>query len=108
MSIRVLLVDDHTIMREGLKALLARATDIQVVALAADGVESIQQAAEHAPDVIVMDLTMPNMGGIEATRRITAANPENKILALSMVMDRSCVVESLKAGAKGYLIKDCA
>lgn len=108
MSIRVLLVDDHTIMREGLKALLARATDIQVVAQAADGVEAIQQAVAHAPDVIVMDLTMPNMGGIEATRRIVAANPEIKTLALSMVMDRSCVVESLKAGAKGYLIKDCA
>lgn len=108
MNIRVLLVDDHTIMREGLKALLVRAADIQVVAQAADGVEAIQQAAEHAPDVIVMDLTMPNMGGIEATRRITAANPENRILALSMVMDRSCVVESLKAGARGYLIKDCA
>lgn len=108
MSIRVLLVDDHTIMREGLKALLARATDIQVVSLAADGVEAVRKAAEFTPDVIVMDLTMPNMGGIEATRRITAANPEIRILALSMVMDRSCVVESLKAGAKGYLVKDCA
>lgn len=108
MSIRVLLVDDHTIMREGLKALLASATDIQVVAQAADGVEAVRMAAEHAPDVIVMDLTMPNMGGIEATRRIAAASPGIRILALSMVMDRSCVVESLKAGAKGYLVKDCA
>lgn len=108
MSIRVLLVDDHKIMREGLKALLAKAPDIEVVAQAADGLEAIQKAAEHSPDVIVMDLTMPKMGGIEAIRRIAGVNPGIKALALSMVMDRSCVVESLKAGAKGYLIKDCA
>lgn len=108
MSIRVLLVDDHTIMREGLKALLTRAEDIQVVAEAADGVEAVQRAAEFMPDVIVMDLTMPRMGGIEAIRRIAVDNPGCRALTLSMVMDRSCVVESLKAGAKGYLIKDCA
>ncbi|NVN93545.1 MAG: response regulator transcription factor [Desulfuromonadales bacterium] len=108
MSIKVLLVDDHKIMREGLKALLSKATDIEVVAQAANGVEAIQKTADYCPDVIVMDLTMPKMGGIEATRRIVATNPDIKTLALSMVMDRSCVVECLKAGAKGYLIKDCA
>lgn len=108
MSIRVMLVDDHKIMREGLKSLLDRATDIEVVALAANGIEALQKAKEFRPDVVVMDLTMPEMGGIEATQRIMAANPEIKVLALSMIQDKSCVVESLKAGAKGYLIKDCA
>jgi len=108
MSIRVLLADDHTIMREGLKALFANAADIEVVAQASNGLEAIEKSAEFSPDVIVMDLSMPIMSGIEATRRIVAANPDIKILALSMAMDRSCVLESLKAGAKGYLIKDCA
>lgn len=108
MSIRVMLVDDHKIMREGLKSLLDRAADVEVVAQAANGIEALQRAEECSPDVVVMDLTMPEMGGIEATRRIVEANPDIKVLALSMIQDKSCVVESLKAGAKGYLIKDCA
>lgn len=108
MGIRVLLVDDHTIMREGLKSLLDQATDIEVVALAANGVEALQKVEECSPDVVVMDLTMPQMGGIEATGRIVAAHPDIKVLALSMIQDKSCVVECLKAGAKGYLLKDCA
>jgi len=108
MSITVLLVDDHTIMREGLKSLLDRAADIEVVAQAANGCEALQRVEEYRPEVVVMDLTMPGMGGIEATRRITAAYPEIKVLALSMIANKSCVVECLKAGAKGYLLKDCA
>lgn len=108
MSITVLLADDHTIMREGLKSLLDRATDIEVVAQAANGVEALQKVEEYWPDVVVMDLTMPGMGGIEATRRIVAAHPDIKVLALSMIQDESCVVECLKAGARGYLFKDCA
>ena len=108
MSIRVLLVDDHTIMREGLKSLLDQATDIEVVAQAANGVEALHKVEECCPDVVVMDLTMPQMGGIEATGRIVAAHPDIKVLALSMIQDKSCVVECLKAGAKGYLLKDCA
>ena len=108
MSIKVLLADDHMIMREGLKALLDKATDIEVVALAANGVEALHKVGEYLPDVVVMDLTMPEMGGIEATRRIVATYPDIKVLALSMLENRSCVVECLKAGAKGYLIKDCA
>ena len=108
MSIRVLLVDDHTIMRDGLNSLLDQATDIEVVAQAANGVEALQRVEEYRPDVVVMDLTMPQMGGIEATRRIVAAHPDIKVLALSMIQNKSCVVECLKAGAKGYLLKDCA
>jgi DNA-binding NarL/FixJ family response regulator len=87
---------------------LDRATDIEVVAQAANGVEAMQKVEEYRPDVVVMDLTMPQMGGIEATARIVAAHPEIKVLPLSMVENKSCVVECLKAGAKGYLIKDCA
>jgi len=108
MSITVLLADDHTIMREGLKSLLDRAADIEVVAQAANGSEALQKVEEYRPEVVVMDLTMPGMGGIEATRRIAAAYPKIKVLALSMIENKSCVVECLKAGAKGYLLKDCA
>lgn len=108
MSINVLLVDDHKIMREGLKSVLAKASDIKVVAQASNGLEAVQKAVECSPDVIVMDLTMPEMGGIEATRRIVAANSSMKIIILSMVLDKNCVVECLKAGAKGYISKDCA
>jgi len=108
MSINVLLVDDHKIMREGLVSMLAKATDIEVVAQAANGIEAVQKAVEYCPDVIVMDLTMPELGGIEATRRIVAANSSMKVLVLSMVIDKNCVIECLKSGAKGYLSKDCA
>lgn len=108
MKIKVLLVDDHQIMREGLQSLLEQADDIEVVAQAANGIEALLQYPECRPDVVVMDLTMPVMGGIEATKKIITRYPEARILALSMVLDRSCVAESLKAGARGYLLKDCA
>lgn len=107
MSTRVLLVDNHNLMREGLKALLGRTADIEVVAEATSGKEALQQAAQFCPDVIVMDLKMPEMNGIEATQGILAGNPDIKVLALSMVMDRVNIIETLKAGAKGYLSKDC-
>jgi DNA-binding NarL/FixJ family response regulator len=108
MSIRVLLVDDHLIMREGLKLLLLNSSSIDVVAEASNGQEAVRLATESLPDVVVMDLTMPVMGGIEAARQIVAAHPDMKILVLSMVADESCIEESLKAGVKGYLLKDCA
>ncbi|HTP66989.1 MAG TPA: response regulator transcription factor [Geobacteraceae bacterium] len=107
MGIRVQLVDDHKIMREGLKALLARTPDIEVVAEADNGQTAIQKAAEFTPDVIVMDLSMPEMNGIEATRGIIAENPGIRVLALSMLLDRNNIIETLKAGAKGYMSKDC-
>jgi len=95
-------------MREGLKALLDRAEDITVIDEASDGREAVRKATETSPDVIVMDLTMPLMSGVEATRCIVEADPDVRILALSMLHDRDCVLEALRAGARGYLIKNCA
>lgn len=108
MAITLLLADDHRIMRDGLKALLSKAGDMEVIAEAEDGAEAVRKAEELRPDVTVMDLTMPVMSGIEAVRLIVEADPDARILALSMLQEKSCVVESLKAGAKGYLIKNCA
>jgi DNA-binding NarL/FixJ family response regulator len=108
MKINVLLVDDHKIMRDGLISLLNDAEDINVVAETGTGGEAIEKAIEHAPDVVVMDLTLPDMGGIEATRRIMENNPRIRVLILSMLLDRNCVLESMEAGARGYLAKDCA
>ncbi|MDO9068575.1 MAG: response regulator transcription factor [Deltaproteobacteria bacterium] len=108
MSIRVLLADDHTIMRQGLMALLKSEKDMEVIAEAANGLEAIHLARELTPCVIVMDMTMPEVNGIEATRQILEYNPDIRIIILSMVMDQSCVAEALKAGAMGYVLKDCA
>jgi DNA-binding NarL/FixJ family response regulator len=108
MSIKVLLVDDHKILREGLISLLERSDDIVVVAQAENGVEALLQYQAYKPDVVVMDMTMPVMSGIEATRKLLEESPNARVLAFSMVFDQSCVAECLKAGAKGYLLKDCA
>ncbi len=108
MSIRVLLVDDHKIVCDGLIALLEGEDDIDVVAQASTGAEAVEKAMEHVPDVVVMDLTLPDMGGIEATMRILKHNPRIRVLVLSMLMDKNCVRESLGSGARGYLAKDCA
>ena len=104
--IRILLADDHTVVRDGLRALLERESDMTVVAEAADGRESVRLAETEAPDVVVMDLAMPNMNGMEATRRILAANSRVGVVILSMHQDESYVLGALKAGAKGYLLKD--
>ena len=106
MPIRILLADDHTVARDGLRALLERQPDMTVVAEAADGRDSVRLAEEQSPDVVVMDITMPIMNGIEATRRILAANPRTAVVILSMHQDESYVLRSLKAGAKAYLLKD--
>lgn len=105
-SIRILLADDHTVVRDGLRALLEKQPDMTVVGEADDGRESVRLAEEQLPDVVVMDIAMPNMNGIEATRRILAANPRTNVVMLSMHQDESYVLRSLKAGAKGYLLKD--
>lgn len=106
MPIRILLADDHTVVRDGLRALLEKQSDMAVVAEAADGRDSVRLAEEQSPDVVVMDIAMPNMNGIEATRRIISTNPRVAVVILSMHQDESYVLRSLKAGAKGYLLKD--
>jgi DNA-binding NarL/FixJ family response regulator len=107
MGIKVLLVDDHRILREGLKALLAGIPDIEVVGEASDGREAVDLAAEFRPDVIVMDLVMPVMNGIEATQRILSHSNATSVIILSSSRDRANVTAALKAGAKGYLGKEC-
>ena len=108
MNISALLVDDHKVMRAGLATLLAREKDIDVVGEAGDGLEALRLVGSHRPDVVVMDIGMPNMNGIEATRRLVAEFPGVRVLALSIETDRRFVVEVLKSGAWGYLVKDCA
>ncbi|MDR3579235.1 MAG: response regulator transcription factor [Oryzomonas sp.] len=108
MNLKILIADDHAIFREGLRALLEKESDIEVVAEACDGNEALQKAREHQPDVIVMDITMPGMNGIDSTRKITSETDKIRVLALSMESDRRFVVEVLEAGATGYLLKDTA
>ena len=108
MSFKVLIVDDHRMMREGLRAMLEKEPDIKVVGDAADGRIAQQLARDLAPDVIIMDVNMPELNGIEATRQITAELREVKIIALSMHEDRRFVLNMLKAGAAGYMLKDDA
>lgn len=107
-AIRVLIVDDHTIVRKGIRALLAEIADLDVVGEAADGQEAIAQAARLRPDVILMDLAMPRMNGIEATRKIKAQQPESRILVMTSFATDEKVLPAIKAGAQGYLLKESA
>lgn len=108
MKIRVLLVDDHAILREGLRALLETSGDISVVGTGADGRDAVRLVQELVPDLVLMDIVMPGMNGIEAIRQITGTMPEIPVVALSMYADRRYVTEALAAGASGYLLKDCS
>jgi DNA-binding NarL/FixJ family response regulator len=108
MSIRILLADDHTVMRNGLRLLLERQPNLQVVGEAADGREAVELAASQKPDVVVMDIAMPHLNGVEAARQIVVRSPQTAIAILSMHSDESYVIRSLKAGAKAYLLKDSA
>ena len=106
--IRILLADDHTVMRNGLRLLLERQPNLSVVGEASDGRETVSLAEDLSPNVIVMDIAMPNLNGIEASRQITTAHPETAIVILSMHSDESYVIRALKAGARAYLLKDSA
>ncbi len=108
MKLRILLADDHKIVRDGLRNLLEKDPDILVVGEAEDGREALQLARALSPDVVVMDIAMPELNGIEATRQILAEAQGVKVVALSMHSDKRYVSEMLKAGASGYLLKDCA
>lgn len=108
MSHKIMIVDDHAVVRDGLRALLEKEPYMEVVAEVANGAMAVQRANEFLPDVIVMDINMPEMNGIEATRRIMAENSGIKVVALSMESDRRFVVEVLQSGAKGYVLKDSA
>ena len=106
MVIRVLIVDDHSLVREGLRMFLACDPDLEVVGVAADGAGAIQQARLLRPHVVVMDLLMPVLDGIAATRVIHKELPETQVLILTIVLERASVVEAIRAGAIGYLLKD--
>jgi DNA-binding NarL/FixJ family response regulator len=104
--IRVLLADDHAVVRSGLERLIGAEDDLEVVGAAADGAEAVALAAERAPDVVLMDLEMPGVDGIEATRRIAASGGGAHVVVLTSFSDRERILAALDAGAVGYLLKD--
>jgi DNA-binding NarL/FixJ family response regulator len=108
MSIKILIADDHKIIREGLRALVERQPGMEVIGEVENGRKAVQLVGELLPDVIIMDIAMPDLNGIEATRQIVTKTPSVRVIALSMHSDKRFVVEMLKAGASGYLLKDCA
>jgi DNA-binding NarL/FixJ family response regulator len=108
MPTRILLVDDHTIMRQGLRQILENEQDFVVVAEAGSGIEAVEQAQEHRPDVAVVDVAMKELNGIEATSQILKRSPDTTVLILSMYSDERYVVRAMKAGARGYLLKNSA
>ena len=103
--IRVVVADDHSVVRSGLEQLLLTTDDIELVGQAADGEEAVQLAAELSPDVILMDLSMPNVDGVEATRRITDSGSATQIVVLTSFSDKERILDALAAGASGYLLK---
>jgi len=108
MSIRIIIADDHEIVRNGLCSLIEKEPDFEVIAEADNGRTAVRIVLELAPEVVIMDIAMPDMNGIEAARQIIAALPNTRVIALSMHAERRYVMEMLKAGASGYILKDNA
>jgi two-component system response regulator NreC len=105
-SIRILLADDHRVLRAGLRLLLERQPDFAVVAEASDGRQTVDLVKQHSPDIVLLDIAMPHLNGVEAARQIHARHPDVGIIILSMHADESYLLRALKSGAKGYLLKD--
>ncbi|MBN2455137.1 MAG: response regulator transcription factor [Sedimentisphaerales bacterium] len=108
MSCRIILADDHTIVRHGLSKLLEQEKDMEVVAETKDGLSTVELVRKLSPDLVIMDIGMPDLNGIDATRQILRESSKVKILALSMHSSKNFVIQMLKAGALGYLLKECA
>ena len=108
MSTKILLADDHKLMREGIRSLITEHADMSVIGEAEDGETAVRMAAALSPDVVLMDISMPGLSGIEATRRILACGTRSRVLALSVNLEKRVILNMLGAGASGYLLKDCA
>jgi DNA-binding NarL/FixJ family response regulator len=107
-SVRVLIVDDHPVVREGFRSMVASNQAIEIIGEASDGLEAVAKVAELEPDVVLMDIAMPTLDGIEATRRIKAERPATVVIMLTIHRDDAYVVDAIRAGASGYLLKDAS
>lgn len=108
MATKVLLVDDHKIMREGISALLRKYSEFDVVGQAADGRQALEMVSQLKPDIVIMDVGMPNLNGVDATKQLLSINPDLKVMALSTHSDGAVVAKMVKAGAAGYMLKESA
>ncbi len=107
MSVRILLADDHAILRQGLRSLLEKEPDIEVVGEAKDGREALRLVRELVPDIAIMDITMPNLNGVDATQQIVSVDPKVKVIGLSIHSRSAFIADMLRAGASGYVLKEC-
>src|SRR5215467_10400976 len=108
MPVRILLADDHTLLRQGLRHILEGHPDFDIVAEASSGIEAVEAAREHKPDVAIVDVAMKELNGIEATAQILKTSPQTAVLMLSMYSDERYVLRAVKAGARGYILKNSA